>query len=265
MGGPAFMKQGGPLANDRKNGSVLVLETSATASGGVAARVEINGKDAQQIAASENSAIAGAAVVFPPGSLAIATTIELAPAAPLTTGNLSAVGVDSTVVASGTPVAITSAEKMDAVNPFTLALPIPSGVGLRLQGVDPERLSVLYRLERVSTGESVAGVFTGPQIRIVGGKVEFETSWFGTYQVIVTERPVVQAREVAAAVVEKPQPTIVSRQLYWVSGLTLAVDVDEMPSSENPRSWLALGVGASSATPSVLPPHVNTTIFEFEK
>ena len=154
---------------------------------------------------------------------------------------------------------------MDAVNPFTLALPIPSGVGLRLQGVDPQRLAVLYRVERVSTGESVAGVFTGPQIGINAGKVVFETPWFGTYQVIVTERPVVQAREVAVATIETPQPTIVSRQIYWVSGLTLAVDVDEMLSSENPLSWLALGVGASSATPSVLPPHVSATNFDFEK
>ncbi len=265
MGGPAFMKKSGPLASERKAGSTLILETSATASGGVAARVEINGANAQQIAASESSAIAGAAVVFPPGSLAVSTTIELAPAAPLTDGDLTTVGVDSAVVASGTPVSITSSEKMDAVNPFTLALPIPSAAGLRLQGVDPERLSILYKLERISSGETVAGVFTANQLRVNNGKVEFETSWFGTYQVIITERPVVQAREVAAEVLEKPAPKIISRPLYWVSGMTLATYVDDLPPSSSPMGWLALGVDSASATPTQLPPGIATTVFKFEE
>ena len=258
MSGPGFMqKQGSPVnSNDRADG-ILIITSTPTANGGVTAQISASSTSAQVLEAPAGSAIAGASILFPPGALGLDTMIDIGPAATLTTANIAEVGVDSSVLAQGTAVTISSSTPMDASSPLTISLPTPDGLGLlQLRTFDPANLSVIFRHTRVGTNEQIFGVLAGSDIRLAADRrsVDFQTIYFGTFQVIVTERPVVQPREVAAAEVEKPKapeppppPPEVWRNVYYVSGMAGGAFDGDVPVANDQQGWMMLGVSTGAS------------------
>jgi hypothetical protein len=75
-----------------------------------------------------------------------------------------------------------------AGNPFTLSIPF-SALALALAEVDTSNLVVMYRWTKVENGESSfeIGVIPGDKVIKGAGKVSFQTTKFGTFQVGVAE------------------------------------------------------------------------------
>jgi hypothetical protein len=86
---------------------------------------------------------------------------------------------------------------MDTATPFTLAIPIPAASAL---AEDPfANLAVIYHVKKVGSGNAdFTGILTRDQLVITGSHVSFQTTFFGTYQAVLTASPVTLASEVAA-------------------------------------------------------------------
>ena len=149
--------------------------------------------------ASKTSAIAGAAVTFPPGSIAVATTVTLLPGPSLAASSTASdLGLSGQLAGSGTSVTIASSVATDSVTPYTVSLALPAGAGLAL--ADPyANLVVLYRVTKVGEGTQVSGLIPLSDLNIGSGVVQFKIRYFGTYQAVLTGKPVTASRETTAS------------------------------------------------------------------
>jgi hypothetical protein len=146
--------------------------------------------------ASKVSAIAGTAIGFPPGSIAISTNITIEEGAALASDSFnSEIGIDDsvTVSAAAPTVVIQSEVLMDAASPFTIAITVGSSLALQ----DVTNYAVLYNVYVAAQGKNVIGVIPTTDIAIKDGKVTFETIYFGAYQLVKTSAPIDQKKEIA--------------------------------------------------------------------
>lgn len=163
----------------------------------------------QVLEARSGSSISGSSISIPPGALAIDTQISLGDGAGI--GNdstLERLNLDTSVSAQGPAVAIESSVPMDTATPFTISLPIPNIAGLRLTSDDPyANLSVIYFVKKVSQGAaSFTGVIPRSQIDLSDGYAKVTTSFFGTFQTIITKAPILKPIEKPIEPVTKPEP-----------------------------------------------------------
>src|SRR5690606_21098171 len=106
-------------------------------------------------------------------------------AAPLATDlTASDLGLQTSFTASGTPLAVESSATTDAVQPFTVALPLPEGASLVEESY--ANLVVVFKYLVASTGKYVTGLILRKDLVIANGLVSFSTRHFGVYQTVLT-------------------------------------------------------------------------------
>jgi hypothetical protein len=187
------------------------------------------------VKASDSGSIAGTTVAFPPGSLAVATDISISPGENLSSSAiLSALALGTNVTASGAAVTIDSSVAMDTAQPFRVSLSLPDGASL----TDNDALAnliVLYKVKIAETGELVTGLIPRSDINTEGGRAEISTRHFGSFQAILTESLVAEAKEVPT-----PAPSAVARS-YFIRGAMAATFGADGQRTENFQGW-ALGM-----------------------
>ncbi len=240
-------------SNDSKTKEVETLEAillPTTEINGLATADLVAGSDKVQIvSASNNSSIAGTQVSFPPGSIAIATSISIGPGDSLTT-DLGQGGLDlgTEVTAAATAVTVSSSILMDASQPFTITLAIPDSSGLRLQQDTLTNLAVLYRVDKHAAGGAFAGLIPRDQITIKDGYAQVSTFHFGTFQAVFTKAVVTKPIEAPAPqkivenpVIEEPvtqEPPSAKVRIYYVRGFSSVSFGDDRSSVDDYQGWV---------------------------
>lgn len=169
--------------------SAKITPLSVQAGGSFSGRFDPSSKVAQSFAVTDSTSdLAGMELVFSPGSLAVPTIISLNPSNSLVSSALaSEFGADATTEIESVSSAITlsSSEKIDALNPFSLAIPVASSA-LRL-AADSSKFIIVYRIYVAETGKYKVGYYSQKDISVettAGGfLVKFFTSNFGSFQV----------------------------------------------------------------------------------
>jgi len=173
-------------------GTTKVRVSIVGANGQTKGALVANAMYTQVLEAGSNTEISGTSVAFPPGSLAIDTEVSIATSSAIgNSDTLARLDLGTAVARSGAPVAIQSSTPTDAAVPFTLAIPLPDGSGLTLQGDPLSNLSIVYFVKKVGQGSaSFTGIIPRSLIDVSSGYAKFATTYFGTFQAIITEKPI---------------------------------------------------------------------------
>ncbi len=231
MKGPGFMKQG-PKEEEKQPASEteelkkVIVQTVDAGAGAVVGNLTASSGDIQVIQASGDGDIAGSQAEFPPGAVAIDTAITLGPGVSIATpSNLNSLALDPEIASAAPSVSISSSITLDTSSGFTMQIPVPSGSGLHLQDA-LANLIVIYKVKKVADNGEFSGLLTRGQLEIVGGYVRFTTTFFGTFQAIITKKLVEEAKEVAV----KAEPKF--KKTFYTKGFATAVNGDDTPRSE---------------------------------
>ena len=119
------------------NGTVLPTRNLSTDGRKSSALIDPSARTSLRVDAAEDSAISGASLVVPPGSLAIdgsAVTVSMEQGADVATGSsLSELGLEdsaSTIQPAGPAVVVSTDVAIDASQPLTLSIDLSSAFGL---------------------------------------------------------------------------------------------------------------------------------------
>jgi hypothetical protein len=225
--GPGFMKQG-PQEQEKQPATAteelkkVLVPTVDLGDGSVQGALSATSQDIQVLQASDDSVVAGSLAEFPPGSVAIDTQMTIGPGVAIDTEeNLNELKLDTSVLASASSVVIASTVALDTNSDFTMQIPVPQHSGLRLVDL-LDNLVVIYKVKKSSAnGAEFTGLLTRSELEIVGNFVRFTTSYFGTFQAIITKTPVVEKKEVAV----KPTPKF--KNVYYVKGFASSTFGDD--------------------------------------
>jgi hypothetical protein len=252
MNGPGFLRQ----SNESNQKEQSLVVEAAEENGSVTGTIAADSNLTQVIQASSNSAIAGTSVSFPPGAIAVDTAITVSSGEAVATDETVAnLGVDTTIAAAAPAVTVSSSINIDAVQPFTILLPLPDGAQLRLTD-SSENMVVFYKVEKVVAGGVWSGVITSDKISLVNGFARVETVHFGTFQVAYLTKKVTSVQEVAVEtkekpeepVVEEPKPVAKSRSTYYLRGFRSLTFGEDLPASD----------GLTGFVPTAAPTRVGT-------
>ncbi len=217
--GPSFFKQTGhevaPTKPAEPAPAPVVLATTEQ-NGVVKASVQPSAELTQVMRASDQSAIVGSSVSFPPGSLAVATEVTLSVGENLASDAiLKPLALGTEVASSGPSMEIRSSVEMDAAAPFVIALSLPpEAAGLKLtDGL--ANLLVLYKVKIQATGEKITGLIPRSEIQIKDGFAIVSTRYFGSFQAILTKTLVAEAKQVPTPVV-----AALAAHTYYARGVT---------------------------------------------
>lgn len=144
--------------------------------------------EAQQLSAAGD--ISGTALIMPAGALPGDTRITLELGTSLTNLNLEALGISGSVQEGSAPVVLSSSSRENPLVPMRLVLPIGLSLMFSLAGGNTENVAVIYKIEDYSTGEFRDGVIPTSEVSFASGKVFFSTSYFGSFQLVYTEKKV---------------------------------------------------------------------------
>ncbi len=183
MSGPGFLKQ--------DDSGLKEVGTTTSSEGVVNASLDGSSDLTQVVKTDSSSPVGQVELSFPPGSVAIATEVEIQSGTDLASESFAnEAGLsDAGAVSSGSQaIVISSSDNAPAAQAFTVALPIPDGAALRLVGGDLEFMVVLYKVFK--DGAYHAGVLPRSDITIEGGLARFKTVNFGSYQLAFTEKKV---------------------------------------------------------------------------
>lgn len=194
--------------------------------GKVSSIINPNSTVAQTIKSETGGAISGTSVTFPPGALAIAATMVVEQAYPLSESSvLTELGIDATTKVTNAAAAVIVRPSVD-INlnqPMTLQIPAPA-LSLALSG--EENVAILYRVWKGSTDGLESGVIPANELKVENGFVAFKTQSFGAFQAVkltvpIKEKVTVKTEEPihnvsGVAVVEKsgyvPEQTILAAE-----------------------------------------------------
>lgn len=167
--------------NKRRSGA---LDTLIEEGGVVTRALNPDAKITQAIMGASGSEIESTKVTFPPGSINIAMKISLEEASPIATpATVGQFDLNSVFVSAGKAVGVTSDVATDAVNPFTIALPVPTSA-LHLE--DPlDKLAIVFKIKVAATGEIKTGIVPRNELTVANGFVNIETMYFGVYQAVL--------------------------------------------------------------------------------
>lgn len=198
---------------------ISAIESNGRTKGAVAA----NAMYTQVLEAGSNTSISGSSAVFPPGSLAIDTEVSLSTTSAIgNTATLERLELGTEVARSGAAVEILSSTPTDAAAPFTLAIPLPDGSGLNLSQDQWSNLSIVYFVKKVSQGSvGFTGIIPRSMVDVSSGYAKFTTTFFGTFQAIITAKPIDKAVEKAIEPVTGPKPdpkVVLAPQGFYASG-----------------------------------------------
>ncbi|MCX6109571.1 MAG: hypothetical protein NTZ90_08220 [Proteobacteria bacterium] len=199
-----FMKSKGGAIGANADG--IRAQVQADKGGVLTAVISANTSLAQTVNAStSDSSISHASVTFPPGSLAISTSVTIEQGAALAAPAFaSELGLDSanSVSSAGTAIVISAAQNVNAVTPFTIAVPLGDGAGLA--DTDPNLLVVIYRCWHADTNTVVMGVIPHSELTIKANTLEFSTKFFGQYQAAYTTQPVTTRVKATSSAASQP-------------------------------------------------------------
>ncbi len=174
-----------------------LLQATVTEDGGISGALTANSKTTQILQADTTGALKGAAMVFPPGSLAIDVSVTIREGSSLAdSSNAASLGIsDSGLAAAGPAVVMLASQDLEAARPFTVALPITSGGGLALADTT---IAVLYKVIALVDGERqfILGIKPLSQLEVEGNIVKMTTTRFGSFQVVRTTVPVTVEKSV---------------------------------------------------------------------
>lgn len=149
------------------------------------------------LTASPRGAIAGTRVVMPPNALSVDSTITIEEGALIAGPALAAeIGLELGVTPVSRAVVIDSSVARDPAAAPRVSVPIDAS--MNLVDVDPSRLVVFYVAARHAEGRTRVGVIPLANAATRAGRVTFEASYFGSYQVAAVDRSVAEARFVAS-------------------------------------------------------------------
>jgi len=199
--GASFLKQQGQESSaDQQQ---IAASVTSDQDGVLTAALSADAKTTQIVKASASSAIASTVVSFPPGSVAIATNVTIQEGASLATSlTATDTGLDSAthVDAASAAIVVAATAGVDAAKPFTIALSL-SGASLTESIPDGKYLAVLFKVQRFDAGgQYFSGVLAPSDYQIVGNQVIITTKYFGVYQVVYLDKPVVNATAVVSSV-----------------------------------------------------------------
>lgn len=236
LDGPGFFKQDSSVTSP-----AIEVVPDFEEDGIIKAKVDANSNITQLVSASSDSEVSGSSISLPPGSLAVATEITLEEGTNLATASMSTeLGLsNNSLSGASNPLVITSSEEIDAVQPFTLAIPI----GLELNLAESlDNLAVLYKVKKMDQGgKMVSGVYPKNKIEIKDGAAYFETKYFGSYQLVYTETVIEKEKEV-----ETDTPILtkaVEKKMTPISWSAITASYDE-PSRKLSVSATVTGLGA---------------------
>ncbi len=234
--GPGFLKQGAsepkPETAKPSEAAPVIIQSIET-NGLVTGSFNAASTSTQVMLAASTSAIAGSQVEFPPGTLAIDTEIALGPGEQIATDTTAQdLALGTTITSSAPSVVLSSTSIMDASQPFTLQIPIPDAAGLHLD--DPfTTLLVIYKIKKVGDGGDFTGFITRDKLDVKGGFARFATQYFGTFQAVLTAKPVTEAKEI----VSKPVVKTV-KKMYFVKGFAPATFGTDSAKADGFAGWL---------------------------
>ncbi len=131
--------------------------------------------------------MSGSRATFQPGALAVSTKISIQEgvdiATPALAGNLA---VANGFKASGPAVAVTAAQDVDPIKPFTIAIPLPSSTPKLFFADAYEKLVVTYAIKIAETGETLTGIMPRSALTLTDTHVKFDTLHFGVFQAALT-------------------------------------------------------------------------------
>lgn len=177
--GPGFLKQD-------SSSSLYAIPSTDSGDGSTTGYLQPGSTTTQVLSASGSSAVAGASISFPPGSIGISTSITMEQGASVAT-SLSAtqLGVGS-VTSAAAAVHVSSSTALDTGAPFTISLPLPTSTSLTGNSMvlaDPyAKLVVFYKCNWVSADKKYLGFIVRDGITIDGGLAKVDLSHFGSFQ-----------------------------------------------------------------------------------
>ena len=189
--GPGFLKQG-------ETEALTSLVQTTEDAGDVTGLFSAAANRYQMILASSSSAVSGASVTFPPGSLSIDASIILGEGADAASSDvLAQLGLDSSSATGvGSSLYVATSANTDPVVPMSLSLPLPASGGLTGLFLDQDttKYAVAYVGLKMVTKETSVGFIPNKEITFKDGKATFETSTWGSYRLITisdeVEKPV---------------------------------------------------------------------------
>lgn len=174
--------------------SQALVRTEASTEGGVSGPFSSSSGSEQSMGAPTDSTISGSRISVSPGALSVDTSIQMDEAAPVaTTATTAELGLSTSFQSSGVAVSVQTSVPMDALQPFTLSLPLPLQSNLTNSTWD--NLVVFYRVTKVDENKVVSGVIPRSEITVEYGVAKIKSRYFGSFQAAVTTSPVTQAKE----------------------------------------------------------------------
>ncbi|MBM4251440.1 MAG: hypothetical protein FJ146_05680 [Deltaproteobacteria bacterium] len=170
--------------------------------GVVAAEIQGESERPQQINASAGSAIRGAAVLFPPGSLKATTVVKLEQGESILHPDLpSQVGQSNEMsLTEATRAIVVSADNSaPAADAFAMALPLADYGTLAAADPDLTAVSVVYIAADPMRQRNVIGIIPTKEITLVGRRLHFMTKLFGLYQGVIAGQAVNERKEFGTA------------------------------------------------------------------
>lgn len=156
------------------------------------------------------SSVSGTKVSFPPGSIAVDTTVDVEESVPVATSATAAeLGLENVSTASKA-VVVSSPQKVDPAQPFTVSIDLPSS---NLQG-NSGNLIVIYKVYSHATSQSLAGVIPASGYVVSAGAVSFKSKYFGSFQAAYTSTPVtapVEVRTTSSSVLTKADAAVLPK------------------------------------------------------
>lgn len=184
----SFMKS----STRSRTSPVAPLGAVSDGTGNVTTTFDPNSKSTQVLQLSQG-AVAGAAIALPPGALSVPVSLTVGEGETLASSYFTKqLGiVDNTIKAAGPSVSFIPDSNVEAALPFTLSIPMSASTTLAL--IDStENIVVIYRAITVENGETtyVMGLIPGDDVTVSAGKVSFQTTKFGAFQLGKSEKKI---------------------------------------------------------------------------
>lgn len=167
--------------NEKKSSNVATADNE----GVVTAEIDANAKSDQTVVASPNSKVAEASVTFPPGSVALSTSMAFGEATDASAAVVAELGLESAVVKSAAPVFLGPSSGTAAATAGTigLSLPLPlSDLGLGL-GLTNAAGKLVFLYAYYSSEGWKSGVKPLTAADLVGTFLRADILGFGYFQI----------------------------------------------------------------------------------
>ena len=179
--GPAFFKQ--ELGSSNINN---VIEDIG--GGAIRTKIYATNNQSQTITMSNSSALDGASVTIAPGALSISTSIVMEEAGEVLSGSFLTdldLGDTGSIEESSSAILIEPEEAVNPVGSLVISLPL-SSTSLALT---THSYIVVYEVFDYKNNEYLKGVIPSSKIVVENGLASFESEFFGSFQVVKTEKP----------------------------------------------------------------------------